>query len=94
MNHACTQAFAFSLQPSFNQKKEKTNAMRAVFEMLDEKCQKILHYYLFEKRSMREISQLMGYSSEDVGLDIAVDSTGNAYVTGYTYATDFPLHDR
>jgi len=46
--------------------KEKTNAMRAVFEMLDEKCQKILHYYLFEKRSMREISQLMGYSSEDV----------------------------
>jgi RNA polymerase sigma factor (sigma-70 family) len=46
--------------------KEKTSAMRKVFEMLDEKCQKILHYYLFEKKSMKEISQLMGYSSDDV----------------------------
>lgn len=46
--------------------KEKSNAMRMVFEMLDEKCQKILQYHLFEKRSMKEISQLMGYSSEDV----------------------------
>ncbi len=46
--------------------KEKTGAMRKVFEMLDEKCQKILNYYIYEKRSMKEISQLMGYSSEDV----------------------------
>ncbi len=45
---------------------EKTNAMRKVFELLDEKCQKILQYYLFERKSMKEISQIMGYSSEDV----------------------------
>ena len=46
--------------------KEKTEAMKAVFDKLDEKCKKILHYYIYEKRSMKEISQLMGYSSEDV----------------------------
>ena len=62
----------FEHQTDFNNQltdmidKEKTGAMRKVFEMLDEKCQKILHYYIYEKRSMREISQLMGYSSEDV----------------------------
>ncbi|MBC7389612.1 MAG: sigma-70 family RNA polymerase sigma factor [Opitutaceae bacterium] len=45
---------------------EKAIAMKSVFDRLDEKCRKILQYYVYEKRSMKEISLLMGYSSEDV----------------------------
>ena len=46
--------------------KEKTQAMKEVFNLLDEKCQKILTYVIFEKRSMKEVSTLMNYSSDDV----------------------------
>lgn len=36
-------------------------------------------------------SSYLGGGSVDVGEKIAVDGAGNAYVTGYTYSTNFPI---
>jgi hypothetical protein len=38
-------------------------------------------------------STYLGGSLEDFGWGIAVDSTGNAYITGETFSTNFPTHD-
>jgi YVTN family beta-propeller protein len=35
-------------------------------------------------------STYLGGGADDSGADIAVDSAGNAYVTGYTYSSNFP----
>lgn len=39
-------------------------------------------------------STYLGGSDEDFGLNIATDNAGNAYVSGYTVSTDFPLTGR
>jgi hypothetical protein len=36
-------------------------------------------------------STYLGGSSDEIGYGIAVDATGNAYVTGYTYGGSFPI---
>jgi beta-propeller repeat-containing protein len=38
-------------------------------------------------------STFLGGGVDDLGFGIATDSTGNAYVTGYTYSTNFPVRN-
>jgi len=46
--------------------KEKSEALESAFNKLDEKCQKILNYFIYEKLSMKEICKKMGYASDNV----------------------------
>lgn len=49
---------------------EKAEMMHALFQQLDQKCQQILTFCLVEKKSMKEICTLLGYSSENVAKTI------------------------
>jgi hypothetical protein len=44
----------------------------------------------FDGTGARQYSVRLGGGKYDVGEAVAVDGSGNAYVTGYTYSTDFP----
>ncbi|MBI1741616.1 SBBP repeat-containing protein [Candidatus Acetothermia bacterium] len=44
----------------------------------------------FDPAGMRVYSTYFGGSGDDIGYGIAVDSSGNAYVTGSTYSSNFP----
>ena len=46
--------------------KEKTKAMKLVYNQLEDKCKKIISYVLIDKLSMKEIKEKMNFSSEDV----------------------------
>ncbi len=39
-----------------------------------------------------EYSTYLGGGTTDFGMDIAIDNSGNAYVTGYTSSCDFPVY--
>lgn len=46
--------------------REKSEAFQKVFEKLGENCKKLLQFAVFEKLSMRQISEKMGYANENV----------------------------
>lgn len=47
-------------------KEEQLNAFHTLFNKLEENCKKILSYVIFDKKSMKEISILMGMKDEKV----------------------------
>lgn len=46
--------------------KEKLSVFHLIFNKLEDKCKQILHYAVFEKKSMKEIKSLLGYKDEKV----------------------------
>ena len=47
-------------------KDEQLNVFHSLFNKLEENCRKILSYVIFDKKSMKEISELMGLKNEKV----------------------------
>lgn len=47
-------------------KEEQLNAFHKLFNQLEENCKKILSYVIFDKKSMKEISVLMGLKDDNV----------------------------
>ncbi|MBO9703609.1 MAG: sigma-70 family RNA polymerase sigma factor [Sporocytophaga sp.] len=47
-------------------KEEQLNAFQSLFNSLEDNCKKILSFVLFEKKSMKEIADLMGMKDEKV----------------------------
>jgi RNA polymerase sigma factor (sigma-70 family) len=45
---------------------EKRTALSGLLSQVGEECQKLMKYVVYDNRSMREIAELMGYSSENV----------------------------
>tara|TARA_B100000809_G_scaffold239100_1_gene260379 strand:- start:13092 stop:13685 length:594 start_codon:yes stop_codon:yes gene_type:complete len=45
--------------------KEKNNAMEQVFATIGEKCKELLLLSIYDRRSMSEISEIMGFSNKD-----------------------------
>lgn len=45
--------------------KEKQNAIMELFGMIGDKCIRIMELHLFEKKSMKEVSEILGMSSAD-----------------------------
>jgi len=46
--------------------KEKRSAMSALFNLLGSGCKELMYYQLYEKLSMKEISEKLGFSNENV----------------------------
>lgn len=47
-------------------KDERLTTFHNLFKKLDENCREILSYVMFDKKSMKEIAQLMGYKDDKV----------------------------
>lgn len=45
---------------------ERLSTFRSLFDKLEDNCKKILSYVIFEKKSMKEISALMGFKDDNV----------------------------
>jgi RNA polymerase sigma factor (sigma-70 family) len=46
--------------------REKTETMERIFDMLEEKCRLILKYAIYDRLSMKEISEKMGHKNDKV----------------------------
>lgn len=47
-------------------KEEQVKAFHTLFNQLEENCRQILSFVVFEKKSMKEVSELMGFKDEKV----------------------------